>query len=245
MLSQIALILNTALVFWLFRRDMRLRELPSSALWIPAIWLVIIGSRTVTQWLAAFGINVSGTTNEEGNPLDMVVFIGLMVASVVVLGRRNFDWPAFVRANKVLIAIYLYCALSALWAEYSLPTLKRALKDFGNILVALVLLSELDPMQAIRIVYVRVCYLLLPLSVVLIKYFPAIGRMPDRSHNTMFIGATTHKNALGRTCFHTVGLFVIVDLMEMWQQRDWQQKKDEWITLRHVGRWPLALIQLR
>jgi exopolysaccharide production protein ExoQ len=226
MLPQLALALNAALVFWLFRRDMRVRELPSSALWIPAIWLVILGSRTLTQWLATVGIIVGGTSNLEGSPLDMAVFLGLIVSAVVVLARRGFDWAAFVRTNKVLIAIYLYCALSALWSEYSLPTLKRAIKDFGNVLVALVFLSELDPFEAIQIVYVRVSYLLFPLSIVLIKYFPAIGRVPSRSHENMFAGVTTHKNALGELVL-VLGLFLIVDLVQMRQRREGQDKTDE------------------
>ena len=240
MLPQIALALNAVLVFWLFRRDMRLRELPSTALWIPAVWLAIIGSRGVTLWLAPMGINLGGTDNLEGSPVDMAVILGLMAAAVFVLYRRAFDWSAFIRQNKVLIAIYLYCALSALWSENSLPTLKRAVKDFGHVLVALVLLSEANPWSAMRIVYVRVCYLLFPLSVVLIKYFPTVGRVPSRSGDAMFCGVSTHKNELGSLVF-ILGLFLVIDLMEMRQRQESQDKTDERIRygMLAIGLWLL------
>ena len=176
MSPQLALGLTVALICWLFRRDMRLRELPSPALWIPALWLIMIGSRPLSLWLQGInGIPLPGMAHigaSEGSPLDMAVFLGLIASAVVVLSRRSLDWPAFLQANKALIIIYLYLALSAAWSEHSLPTFKRAIKDFGNVLVALVLLTEVDPLTAIRIVYVRISYLLFPLSVVFIEYFP-------------------------------------------------------------------------
>ena len=243
MSPQLALGLTVALIFWLFRRDMRLRELPSSALWIPAVWLAMTGSRPVSLWLEAInGIPLPGMTHigaSEGSPLDMVVFLGLIVAAVVVLTRRAFDWPAFVQTNKALVIIYLYLILSALWSEYSLPTFKRALKDFGGVLVALVLLTEVDPLAAIRIVYVRVAYLLFPLSVVFIKYFPGIGRLPSRGGSYLFTGVSTHKNTLGVLVF-VLGLFLVVDLWMMRQQSE-RQKTDEWIRygMLAMGLWLL------
>lgn len=224
MSPRLALALTAALIFWLFRRDMRLRKLPSRALWIPGVWLALVGSKSITLWLAGFGIYVGGASNLEGNPVDMVVFVGLIGSAAVVLMRRGFDWGGFVQRNKALVVIYLYLALSALWAEYSLPTLKRALKDFGGVLVVLVLLTEVDPLQAMRIVYVRVSYLLFPLSVVLIKYFPSVGRTPDRAGSSLFTGVCTHKNTLGLTVF-VFGLFLVIDLWQMKQRREVRQGK--------------------
>lgn len=237
MLPQLALGLNFVLVFWLFRRDMRLRALSSPTLWIPAVWLALVGSRAVSAWLAAIGINVGATNNLEGSPLDMAVFLGLMAAAVLVLIRRRFDWATFVRRNKVLILIYLYLALSAFWSVVGFVSLKRALKDFGHVLLALVLLSAPNPLIAIRIVFVRVSYLLFPLSVVLIKYFPNIGRVPDRGGSNLFCGVAMHKNELGVLVF-VLGLFLVIDLMEMRRRREGQQKTDEWI---HYGMLAMGL----
>ncbi len=235
----LALALNAVLVFWLFRRDMRLRQLPSPALWIPATWLAIIGSRGPTLWLAAFGINVGATDNLEGSPLEMAFFLGLMVAALFVLVQRGFDWAAFIGRNKALIVMYLFLALSALWSVIGFVSLKRAVKDFGHVLVALVLLSEADPLEAMRTVFVRVSYLLFPLSVTLIKYFPTIGRMPARGGDNLFIGVTMHKNSLGVMVL-IFGLFLIVDIWEMRRRRE-GQKTDQRIRfgLLAMGIWLL------
>ena len=83
MSPQLALGLTAALIIWLFRRDMRLRELPSAALWIPAAWLAMVGSRPISLWLAAMGINVGESNSLEGSPIDMVVFLGLTAAAIV------------------------------------------------------------------------------------------------------------------------------------------------------------------
>ncbi len=109
MQPNLALAATAVLIFWLYRRDLRLRELPSRALWIPAVWLAIVGSRAVSLWLAALGMNPSAADtlegSVEGSPLDLVVFLALMVASVAVLARRGFSWGAFVGTNKLLIVI--------------------------------------------------------------------------------------------------------------------------------------------
>ena len=51
----------------------------SPALWLPIIWLVLLASRSASQWL-----NLS-TTLEEGNPLDHVIYLGLTFLAVGVL----------------------------------------------------------------------------------------------------------------------------------------------------------------
>jgi O-antigen ligase len=244
--QQLALALTGVLAFWLFRRDMRLRELPSPVLWIPAVWLALGASRPVSLWLTAIGINAAGNSNLEGNLTDTVVFLGLMFGAVLVLNRRAFDWGAFVSLNKALIVIYAYLALSAFWSEYSLATLKRVAKDFGCVLVALVLLSEAHPLDAIRTVFVRVAYLLLPLSVAFIKYFPDLGRRASRGGDALFIGVSNHKNSLGLTVL-VLGLFFVVDLWQMKKRPKGRQRLDEWIRygMLAMGLWLLLTCDSR
>lgn len=240
----VALGLTIGLIVWLFRRDRRFRQLPSSALWIPAIWLAIVGSRPVSLWLSNIGINVGGNSNLEGSPVDMVFFLGLMILAVVVLVRRGFDWAAFATKNKVLLILYLYLALSAIWSEHGLPTLKRAVKDFGHVLVALVLLSEADPFTAMRVVFVRTSFVLLPLSVVFIKYFPSIGRVPDRSGSALLSGVAIHKNELG-VLILVLGLLLMADLIAMRLRPEGQNKNDEKVRygVLAVGLWLLLACQ--
>jgi exopolysaccharide production protein ExoQ len=231
---KVALGLTIALIVWLFRRDKSLRQLPSPALWIPAAWLFMVGTRSLTIWLGDLGVPIGGTTDAEGNPIDMVVLLGLMLAALLVLNRRGFDWAAFVRENKVLIVIYLYLATSALWSEQSFPTLKRTFKDFGCVLAGLVLLTESNPLDAMRTVYVRLAYLLFPLSVVFIKYFPEIGRATFRGGDSMFVGVCTHKNTLGLVVF-VFSLFVVVDLWMLKRRPRQSQRTDVWIRYGLLG----------
>ena len=55
----------------------------------------------------------------------------------------------------------------------------------------------------------RVFYILIPFSVVLVKYFPGIGRVYHRqTGELMALGVTTHKNSLGALCVISIIFFV-------------------------------------
>lgn len=214
---QLAFLIYVGFIIWLFRADMKLRRAGSWALLIPGLWLAITGSRPVTYWLGSYGD--LGTTNVEGNAINMVIFGALMVAALFVLQRRAFDWGAVLMNNKALIAIYLYFLLSFVWSFYPLPTMKRILKDFGCVLMVLVFLTEPDPIRAARIIFTRCAYLLFPLSVLLIKYYPEYGRMYAKNWELMYTGVTTHKNTLGLVVV-VFGLMVVLDLLAIRKDRE-------------------------
>src|SRR5208282_2588486 len=186
---QLALFLCIGFIAWLFWRDSKQRQFASPALWIPFLWLLVIGSRPVSYW---FG---GGSSDEilEGNPINSLVFGVLIVGAILTLQRRSFNWGAFIRNNKALCLIYLFFAVSATWSPLGIISLKRLFKDFGTVLVGLVLLSEADPFAAMRAVFVRVSYLLFPLSVLVIKYYPAVGRGYTAEGGAMSTGLTTQK----------------------------------------------------
>lgn len=217
---QLALLLCVGFIVWLFRTDRKWRR-ASLALWIPGIWLVIIGSRPVSLWLGGVG---SGTTSVEGNPINMAVQGALMLAALLVLQRRGFNWQTFIRDNRALVAIYLYFALTALWSYFPFVSFKRVCKDFGTVLMVLVILTEDNPFAAARLLFVRVSYLLLPLSVLFIKYYPEYGRMYDRSYHLMYTGVTTNKNALGIIVL-IYGMFLVFDTMVLHRNREMRSRK--------------------
>jgi len=155
-----------------------------------------------------------------------------MIAAAIILTRRKFDWQAFILQNKVLVLTYAFLALSATWAEQGFPTLKRSVKDFGCVLVALVLHSEKAPFDAIKIVCVRLSYLLFPLSILFIKYYPDIGRVASRSGDAMFCGVAQHKNTLGLMVF-VFGLVILADLIELRQNQGKTRHRKE-IRIRYL-----------
>ena len=115
-------------------------------------------------------------TLEEGNPLDRTVFLILILLSIVILFLRSFKWGDFVARNLALVAFIAFCLLSVFWSDEPFISFKRWYRDLGNYLVILVVLSDPCPLEAVRTVLRRLCYVLIPLSIVLIKYFSNWGR---------------------------------------------------------------------
>jgi len=157
---QLALLAGYCLVFWLLREDMKMRKAGSWALLIPGLLIAIQGSHPLSYWLSG------GSEEGAENPIDTIITAGLIVAAVFVGRKRGLDWGGLVGRNKALFLIYFYFALSAIWSDLPLMSLKRIFKDFGLVPIALVFLTERDPIEAIRAVFVRVSYILFPFSII-------------------------------------------------------------------------------
>jgi exopolysaccharide production protein ExoQ len=190
----------------------------SAALWVPVIWMFILGSRLPSQWIGG-QVGVNATAMEDGNPLDRTVLSFLILLAIGVLISRSFQWSDFFRRNLALMAFLSFALVSFLWSDFPLVALKRWFRDLGNYLVILVVLSDPRPLEAVRTVLRRLSYLLIPLSVVLVKYFPEIGKQYDVwTGVATYAGATTSKNMLGVACLVS-GLFFFWDTVTRWPER--------------------------
>lgn len=208
-MSLLLLVLATSAGLWAIRRDTSSRPGISGALWIPTLWLAILASRPFSLWF-----DLGGAATLEGSPLDRAVFFALMAAAVITLARRPVPWGAVARHNWPLLLFYGYLLLSVLWAHAPLVSLRRWGKEAGNILIVLLILTERDPVQALRAVVVRCASLLLPLSVVLIRHFPDLGRRYSQHSGGLEVtGVTTQKNALGATVL-VCALVLLFDWIE-------------------------------
>ena len=200
-------------IAWLLWKDSREAPVGSTALWLSGLWLFIVGSRSVGSWLfALFGAGPTGS-DLEGNPADVFVLCIFYVCSIAILNRRGFQWGAFFASNITIMLIYLYFFASALWSDQPFIVFKRVIKDFGLIFLVLVIATESNWSYAIRKVFLRVAYVTFPLSVVLIKWFPSIGRTRSAGGESMMGGVTTHKNTLGQVLV-VFGLILAWDLVE-------------------------------
>jgi len=190
----------------------------SSALWIPVIFLFFAGSRLPSQWLGGQQ-GMSAQAFEQGNPLDRVIFSALILLSFGVLISRSLNWGAVIVRNRALATFLLFSLLSACWSDFAFVCLKRWIRDCGGYLMVLLILSDPRPLEAVRTVLRRLSYLLIPLSIVLDKYFPALSRSYDPwtglSH---YAGVTTTKNLLGEVCVVS-GLFFLWDISMRWPGR--------------------------
>jgi len=188
----------------------------SAALWVPVIWFFFLGSRSPSMWL---GLSYGGAQAlEEGNPLDRTIFSLLTVAAVVILVSRSFRWGNFVAQNSALALFLAFALLSVLWSDFPLPAFKKWFRDMGIYMAVLVVLSDLRPIEAVRTALRRVCYLTIPLSIVLIKYYLYLGQTFSAWGTREYGGVSTSKNMLGALCLVS-GIFFFWDTLTRWHQR--------------------------
>src|SRR5436190_11655874 len=155
MTRQLALLICVSFIAWLFARDRRLRPMTSGALWIPLVWILIIASRPVSFWIGG-GILIDKPDDYvDGSPVDRNVFFLLIATGLVVLFRRGVNWSDLIGNNRCLFAFFFFCGISAIWSDYPFVSFKRWIKDLGNVVMILVILTEKDPVQAFRAVFAR------------------------------------------------------------------------------------------
>lgn len=212
---QLVLLICVAFVAWLFTRDRKLRPMPSSQLWLPTLWFLIITTRPVSMWLPGGGWSGAESPSAylEGSPFDRNVYLLLIVLGIVVLARRGLDWGRFFSANRWVVWLFLYYALSVVWSDFTFVGLKRWIKDVGNVVMVLILVTERDPVQAFRAFMARSVYVCVPFSVVVIKYYGEVGRYLTSSWDNAFCGIATEKNALGLLALIS-GVFLVWDYFE-------------------------------
>jgi O-antigen ligase len=206
----------------------------SMALWIPVAWMLILGSRSVSMWFASQTAADFARADLEGSPLDASIFLLLIVAAIIVLSKRRIDWHNIRAENKWLFIYFLYLGISVLWSDYPDVAFKRWIKDAGSVLMVLVILTEDEPVQAVKAALVRCACLLIPTSVLLVKCFPYIGTSYDVwNGHPYYNGVASNKNMLGMTLF-------VSWLYLVWAALEW---RDEDRRDRHRAM-PLAYLLL-
>src|ERR1022692_1500501 len=187
-------------------RDNTIR--PSKALWLPVTYFWIIGSRPVSAWLGmtpATGRNVQ----LEGSPLDAAIFGVLLIAAIAVLIRPSKRALAFITVNRPILVFFLYCLISVAWSYHPDVACKRWIKSICDPAMCLVIVTDPQPVAALKRLISRVGFLLLPTSVLLIKYYEWVGRGYTPDGQPMNTGVTVFKNLLGVTV-------LVVSLCTVW-----------------------------
>lgn len=191
----------------------------SLSLYVPLCWMVLIFSRTLTQWLQYRG-NFSGMEAEmEGNPVDATLLLILIFMGLRILCKRKLDIQLAIKNNK---ALFLFCALallSLLWADFPFIAFKRWIRWFGNIVMVLVILTDKNYKATIDSLIKRCIYFLLPLSIIFIKFIPSLGRTYSRSGGVDYHGVATHKNQYGALLL-VFGIYLAWELICIWAKKD-------------------------
>lgn len=175
-------------------RDDKVRT--SKALWLPVIYLWIIGSRAPSMWLGiapAAGANVQ----LEGSPFDAAIFGILLLGAIAVLIQRGRSTRRLLAANWPIVIYFVYCLVSVAWSSHADVAFKRWIKSIDDVAMVLLVVSDPQPVAAMKRLISRVGFVLLPTSVLLIKYYDDLGHAYTPVGGQMDTGVTTDKNMLG------------------------------------------------
>ena len=215
----VALLICTVGVGGLFFLDRNQAARTSPALWIPVIWLWIVGSRPVSYWL---GVGTTSTDTLDaslnGSPVDAAIFMALLALGIVVLLSRRKKTAAYLAACGPILLYFLYCLMSVAWSPFHDSAFKRWTKAVGDLVMVLIILTDGQPIAALRRVYSRVGFILFPFSVALIRYSDT-GRAYDVGGTPVNVGVTTNKNELGLIVF-------VISLGVLWNVRSLFMRKD-------------------
>jgi O-antigen ligase len=191
---------------------------PSLWIWIPWVWLFIASTRLLSRW---FTPQVGVDADLSGSPLDRGVQMALIAIGLIILGGRQIQTKRILRHNRWLMVLFGYMMLSVIWSNFPAITLRRGFRSMGAFVMVLMVLTEDDPLAAIRLLLRRVYLVHIPLSIATIKYFRNIGVAYDWSGTEeMWVGLTNHKNNLGQVAMCS-GLSSAWGILQDWPKKKW------------------------
>lgn len=198
MLPEFALQLCIVFIAVLLVIDVRQTNQMSGAIWLPTIWMMYCGSRPLAYWFDPESINNASKDATEGSPIDRAFLSILIGVGVVILCRKKIEWARILKNNLWVVTLFSYMGLSVVWSDLPEVSFKRWIRTTGDLIMVLLVVTEVSPVEAIKAIIRRSAYVLIPFSIVLIKYFRDIGvAYSEDGSTTMWIGVTTHKNVLG------------------------------------------------
>lgn len=204
--------------------------------WLIAIWILYSGSKGLGIFL-----NIE-TTIEAGSPPDRYFQIILGLLAILILIKRNFSFTAAIKQNVLYFFILSYFLFSVLWAQNQTISFKRWGRELIAAIIALLLVSEEYPLKTLIIAFRKAIYAALPISILLIKYFPVYGREYGRwSGELMWTGIASQKNGLAMLCAISI-LFLLWSIFH--DVKNWRQLNFKLPVLIDVLMFFLALYLL-
>lgn len=195
-------------------------ETPSPWIWIPYVWLFFVSTRGLSGWLRIAG--QGGTVVDpdlSGSPVDSALLTLLIVMGLFVLGLRAERTKKILARNKWLVALFIYMTLSIIWSNFPAISFRRCARSTGALVMVLVVLTEHNPLAAIRALLRRLYLVFIPLSIIAIKYFRNIGVAYNWSGvEELWTGLATDKNSLGQVAACS-GLFCTWQILQNWAKQ--------------------------
>ncbi len=211
---QIAFLLCSAFVFYLLRYDRKQTNSVSWTLWIPTLWMLSTASSSID---VLFGITGG---SRSGGVIDPVFQSGLLCLGLITLVKKKLNSSHVVKNNAWLFVLIGFMLVSILWSDMMARSFRSWVKEIVAIVMALVVLTQPIPQQALQSLLRRTVYVLIPFSIFLIKYYQERGVIYSRWTGQMqWIGVTLQKNSLGQLCLIST-FFLVWTLIRRWQGRD-------------------------
>ena len=166
----LALLVCTVFVIFLLRLDYKQENTVSRGLWVPTIWMLSTATKPLDIW---FGIEQQG--DAEGSLVDRVFLNGILCLVLFLLAKRKINWSSIIKENAWLIVLISYMLVSILWSEIPYISFKRWMRELIAVVMAFVVLTEQNPSQAVQSILRRTAYILIPFSLLLVKFYPQYG----------------------------------------------------------------------
>ena len=210
----IALILVLFFILLSLKLDSKNASDNSKYLWIPIIWIILSIIKPIPFFFNVQDNTIDATAYTEGNPLYKNIYSVLILIGIYIIYKRKVSLFHIISSNKLIFIWFLYCAFSIAWSDYPAISFRRWIKGAGVLIMIVVIMTEKNPIEAVKTVIKKVSFFLIPLSIVLIKYFREYGvSYSPWGGAPTYGGVANDKNGLGRLCL-VCGLFYVWDTVE-------------------------------
>ena len=188
---------------------------------IPILWMLRIASRGLGYWFSPDAAMSQDNADQlNGTPVDRNFFIVLEFLGIIILISRQINWGEFFKRNKIVIILFIYMGISVLWSDFPDVSLRRWFRGIGDLIMVLVLLTELNYTGAlVRFFRISTLFLIV-VSVFFIKYYRELGVSYEGSIE-MWVGVTTHKNSLGQLACVAAFFFTWVLISKYYKFKLW------------------------
>jgi exopolysaccharide production protein ExoQ len=199
MVSSLALVGFAIFVAFLLRLDRKQFPEASLALWVPTIWMIFVIGRPIAFWFGG-----AFEDGDDGSAANRLFGMTCLLAGLYILRNRQIKWSAAIGGNPWVVIFLGYMLLSILWSDIPVISFKRWVRELVAPVMALVVATENDPRGALESLIRRNIYVLIPLSLLLVYFYPHIGTVVLKSGTVWWQGAAVLKNGLGRLCFFSL-----------------------------------------
>jgi len=213
---QVALLLTSCFVILVTYFEYKHNKDISKATWIITIWILYSASKGLGYYF-----NIKSTI-ESGSLPDRIFLLSLGIISILFLLKRKFRFFYFLRKSFLLTVIISYMLISSIWSQFPSISLRRWGREAIVIIIGSLLISEKYPVKALISSFRRVVYIAIPFSLMLIKYYPHLGRSYTiHSGELMWIGIAGQKNELALICAFSF-IFLFWFLLESIFKREYE-----------------------